>query len=236
MRSADTFPMSQQHFNFKNQQGFTRVSVFLGIVLAGMMVFTLSLLPQAFRSTTPPIAADQAVHEALQDSLRSFVKSKVVELNVPCADPRSFFDSHLFLRTYTGGIHQMRADPPAGLSAVTWDQLFNGSLASTGFAGAALSRCPLTLLGTGGRFHFCLNVQRDAHAPQDSFLHTPLIFAEVSIQLQDRRTGQNLSCAQYLDAHQTGAGATVNYLLFLVNERGGELEVSRKRGNLTVNR
>ncbi|HYX35435.1 MAG TPA: hypothetical protein VE954_20250 [Oligoflexus sp.] len=221
--------------NSFNENGFTRVSVLLGVALASVFILVLSFTS---RQRRPAKTLEEMVplQETLQDALTSFVRTKIVQTSVPCADPAEYFRSHLYLRSLTSSVGQARSAPTEGLSAAAWDNLFHGSMAASSFAGAALSRCPLSLLGTGGRFHFCLQVERDLKAPKTSFLHTPLIFTEVSIQLIDLKTGHNLSCAQYLNPRRTSAGASVEYLLFAIDDKGEQLEVTRKKKVFSVRR
>jgi len=192
--------------------------------------------PKTSRPAAADVQLDLPLQEAMQDALSSFIRSKLVNGAVPCADPEEYFKSHVYLRTYTGSIGQVRAAPPPGVAASKWDDLFEGTMASHGFAGAALSRCSLAVLGTGGRFHFCLNVERDVTAPRGSFLRTPMIFAEVSIQLQDLKSGEPLSCGQYLEPTRRSAGATVEYQLFSIQEKGEKLEVSKDRKQFAIRR
>ncbi len=226
----------KSHHTEHRDKGFTRVSVLLGVVLALVVVFILGTRSQIKQPAADLPEMDVSLQEALQDALSRFIRSKLVYGTVPCADPVEYFESHFYLRTYSGGIGQVRTAPPAGLSAQAWDELFHGSMASSGFAGAALSRCSLSVLGTGGRFHFCLNVERDVNAPQGSFLRTPYIFAEVSIQLQDLKTGQNLTCAQYLEPGRSGAGAVVEYLLFSIQSKEDSLDVTKDRKQFSLRR
>jgi hypothetical protein len=216
--------------------GFTKVSVLLGVKLAVACLWLFDMTPKLMRSAAPVPVSDQALQEALVDSLSRLMRTKVVHGSVPCADPEGYFQSHSFLKTYTANISEMKANPPAGLSNKAWNDLFQGSMASNSFAGAALSRCALQVLGTGGRFHFCLQVERDLQAPRESFLRTPLIFAEVSIQLRDFRSGKGLTCAQYLEPTRSTAGARVEYLLFSINEKGEQLEVVKRRSAFTLSR
>lgn len=219
-----------------HNQGFTRVSVLLGVVLALVVVLILGSPSSHQRPAKEAADLDLPLQEALQDALSNFVRSKLVHGAVPCADPVEYFQSHLYLRTYSGSIGQARAAPPAGLSARAWDELFHQSMASKSFAGAALGRCSLSVLGTGGRFHFCLNVERDVNAPKGSFLQTPFIFTEVSIQLKDLKTGKNLTCAQYLDPGRRTAGAAVDYQLFAIQDKGEALDVAKDRKQFSLRR
>jgi hypothetical protein len=220
----------------QHDKGFTRVSVLLGAVLALVVVLIVGAPGKTARPAAADVQLDLPLQEAMQDALSSFIRSKLVSGAVPCADPQEYFQSHLYLRTYTGSIGQVRAAPPAGVAANRWDELFQGTMASHGFAGAALSRCSLAVLGTGGRFHFCLNVERDVTAPRGSFLRAPLIFAEVSIQLQDLKSGAPLSCAQYLEPTRRSAGATVEYQLFSIHDAGEKLEVIKDRKQFAIRR
>lgn len=218
------------------EDGFTRVSVLLGVALASIFMLMLNFVSKTVRPAAKSPELDRPLQEALQDALINFVRTKLVQTTVPCADPVGYFQSHLYLRTYVGSVEQARSNPPAGMSAAAWDEVFQDSMAANRFAGAALSRCSLSILGTGGRFHFCLNVERDGDAPKVSFLRTPLIFAEVSIQLMDLKTGRNLSCAQYLEAGRRTAGAAVDYLLFSIDEKGEQLEVTKSRNQFSLRR
>jgi hypothetical protein len=220
----------------QRDKGFTRVSVLLGAALAIVVVLIFGSPPKTSRPAAADLQLDLPLQEAMQDALSSFIRSKLVNGSVPCADPNEYFQSHLYLRTYTGSIGQVRAAPPPGIAASEWDELFQGTMASHGFAGAALSRCSLAVLGTGGRFHFCLNVERDESAPRGSFLRAPMIFAEVSIQLQDLKSGAPLSCMQYLEPARKSAGATVEYQLFSIHDKGEKLEVTKDRKQFAIRR
>jgi len=218
------------------REGFTRVSVLLGVVLASVFVLMLRFALQGLRSSAKNPGLELPLQEALDDALSNFIRTKIVQTKAPCADPVGYFQSHDYLRTYTGSVSQARSAPPSGISATAWNELFDGSMAASSFAGAALSRCSLSVLGTGGRFHFCLQVQRDMKAPKDSFQRAPLIFAEVSMQLLDLQTGRGLSCGQYLEASRTHAGAKVEYLLFAINDKAEELEVTRHKQKFSLRR
>jgi hypothetical protein len=63
-----------------------------------------------------------------------------------------------------------------------------------------------------------------------------MIFAEVSIQLQDLKSGESLSCRQYLEPARRSAGATVEYQLFTIHEVGEKLEVSKDRKQFAIRR
>jgi hypothetical protein len=223
------------HFDHRDK-GFTRVSVLLGAALAIVVVLMVGTRGPTLRPAADHVPMEVPLQETLQDALSHFIRSKLVHGTVPCADPEAFFQSHPFLKTYTGSIGQVRATPPSGLSAAAWEEIFHGSMASNSFAGAALSRCSLSVLGTGGRFHYCLNVERDADAPKGSFLEMPFVFAEVSIQLQDLKSGQNLSCAQYLEPGRRSAGATVDYQLFSISDKSGKLDVAKEHKRFSLRR
>ncbi|WP_141731961.1 hypothetical protein [Oligoflexus tunisiensis] len=225
----------EQNQTSQTEKGFTRVSVLLGVVLAAVVVLIVSYPSQRRLAADTP-GLEISLPEALQEALSNLIRTKLVRTRVPCANPSEFFQSHHYLRPYTGSLGQARASPPEGLSAKAWNDLFQGPMAANSFAGSALSRCSLSVLGTGGRFHFCLQVERDLKAPQGSFLQTPFIFAEVSIQLQDQKTGRNLTCAQYLQPHRRTAGASVDWLLFAIDEKDGKLEVSRQRKRFSLHR
>jgi hypothetical protein len=217
-------------------KGFTRVSVLLGVALAAAVVLMFHAPAPKQQPAARTVALDEPLQEAMQDALRNFIRSKLVHSTVPCADPVAYFQSHLYLRHYTSSLGQARAATPEGIDAGAWDALFQGSMSPGSFAGAALSRCSLSILGTGGRFHFCLNVERDGRAPRGSFLQTPFIFAEVSVQLQDLRTGRHLSCAQFLEPTRHSAGATVDYRLFSIQARGESLELVKDRKRFSLRR
>jgi hypothetical protein len=217
-------------------QGFTRVSVLLGVALAVAVVLLFHTPTQKRQPAARAVALDTPLQEALQDALSIFIRSKLVQTAVPCADPLEYFQSHLYLRHFTGSLGQVRATPPEGIAAKVWGEVFQNSMAAGSFAGAALSRCSLSILGTGGRFHFCLNVERDGRAPPGSFLQAPFIFAEVSVQLQDMRTGQRLSCAQFLEPTRSSAGASVDYSLFTIQDKGGTLELVKDHKRFSLRR
>jgi hypothetical protein len=198
----------------KSEIGFTRISVLLGVVLGAVCVLILGFAMRKLRPAAQTLPLSLPLQESLQDALNSFVRTKIVQTSVPCADPVEYFQSHLYLRTYSGSIGQARSAPPAGLSAKSWDELFHGSMAASSFAG----------------------VERNLKAPKDSFLHTPLIFAEVSIQLVDLKSGRNLSCKQYLDTGRSSAGATVEYLLFAINDGDERLDVMRDKKSFSLRR
>lgn len=236
MLDLPIFVFMKLFYSGHRDKGFTQVSVLLGVVLAVVVVLLLGTSGKNLRPAADHVELDLPLQEALQDSLSTFIRSKLVHGTVPCADPTAYFLSHLYLRTFAGNISQARSTPPAGLSAATWDELFLGPLASNSFAGAALSRCSLSVLGTSGRFHFCLKVERNVSAPKGSFLQTPFTFAEVSIQLQDLKTGQNLSCARYLEPGRQSAGAAVDYQIFSIQDKSGKLEVLKDRKHFSLRR
>jgi hypothetical protein len=225
----------EQNQRSQTENGFTRVSVLLGIALA-VFVALVFYHPGTRRLAADTPGLEISLSEALQEALSNLIRTKLVHTRVPCANPSDFFQSHHYLRPLTASPGQVRSSPPEGLSAQAWHKLFQGSMAANGFAGSALSRCSLSVLGTGGRFHFCLQVERDLKAPQGSFLRTPFIFAEISIQLQDQKTGRNLSCAQYLEPRRSTAGASVEWLLFSIDEKDGKLEVNRQRKQFSLRR
>lgn len=225
--------------SWRDSGGFNLISVLMGMALSSLVVFLASRAMVASKKAKNSVRAGeryQQVLVVLQDSLKDFIKTAIVSTTVPCANAGAYFDPHAFLRLYAGGLQATQTAIPADVDAQVWAKVFQQQLAVGSFAGASLNRCPNTVQGTNGRFHFCLKVQRDTSQPKESLLHAPLVFAEVSIQLNDLGSGAPLTCAEYLDPVRTSAGATVDYVLFWLFENGTQLDLKKRSGSFYVNK
>jgi hypothetical protein len=196
--------------------GFTRVSVLLGIVLAGGLTLLLTIAPRGLHSVSAPEASLLSLQQAIQDALATFIKTKLVDVRVPCANPQAYFLSHSFLSVPTEA--QLNADPPPGIPANDW------------------ARCSKVELGHAGRFHFCLQRQPDVHDTPPEVRQLPFLFAEVTIQLMDRKSGQPLACLQFLNRTRKFAGASIEYLLVTRQVKAGDPDAKRQRLSFSINR
>lgn len=225
--------------SWRDSGGFNLISVLIGMALTSLVVFLASRAMVASKKAKNSVQAGeryQQVLVVLQDSLKEFIKTAIVNAAVPCANAGTYFASHAFLRLHASGLQATQTVIPTQVDAQAWAKVFQQKLAAGSFAGASLNRCSNVVQGTNGRFHFCLKVEREVSQPKESLLRAPLVFAEVSIQLNDLGSGTPLTCAQYLDPVRTSAGATVDYVLFWLFENGTQLDLKKRSGSFYVNK
>jgi hypothetical protein len=221
------------------ESGFNLIGVLIGVALTSLVVMFASRAFVASKQAKLQVKAGegyQQVAAVLNDSLKTFVKNQILNPTVPCGDPAAYFASQGFLKLYNGNHSTARAQVPAEIETGAWSALFNADLAANSFAGSSLNRCPRVEAGNNGRFHFCVNITRDLTQSKESLMRSPLVFAEVVIQLSDLQTGNTITCANYLEPNRSSAGANVDYVLFWVYENGSQLNLKKRSGSLYVNK
>ncbi|MDQ3235326.1 MAG: hypothetical protein M3Q07_26240 [Pseudobdellovibrionaceae bacterium] len=233
--------MKKTHFEQKisGESGFNLIGVLIGVALTSLVVMFASRAFVASKQAKLSVKAGdgyQQVTAVLNDSLKTFVKTQILNSTVPCGDPAAFFATQGFLRLYNGNHSTARSQVPAEINGAAWAALFNADLAANSFAGSSLNRCSRLEVGNNGRFHFCVNITRDLNQSKESLLRSPLVFAEVVVQLSDLQTGNTISCANYLEPNRSSAGANVDYVLFWVYENGSQLNLKKRSGSLYVNK
>ncbi len=88
-------------------------------------------------------------------------------------------------------------------------------------------------LASDNTFYFCMNISKDSSALAQSFLSSPLSFAEVGWQLINLHTGAPLSCSDFNSVGKA-AGAQVFYNVYWATSLGGEYTFKNYVNTFTV--
>ncbi|MFW7381523.1 MAG: hypothetical protein ACOH5I_22130 [Oligoflexus sp.] len=81
---------------------------------------------------------------------------------------------------------------------------------------------------------FCLKLNRDPNASKNGILASEGAFAELTILLKDNRSGQNLSCQQFLSSPH--GGAQVYYSYYWTTDLGQRMSYRSQNGFYLISR
>jgi len=225
--------------SFSGIAGFTLIQVLVSIALLSLVVGLSSRAWVASQRAEHSLESSKGfenIQDSLFQALQTLVRSGIRRNNVPCLDLANEIAPGFWLQPSTKQLSEFRSQKPGSIGAKEWNELFDINFAAGTAPSESLSRCARPSFGTNGRFHFCLELQTQTNAPQNSIRRAPFGFVEVSFQLIDIQTGQNINCSSFRNITSKTAGASVTYLLYWASYLGNQLELKHKNGVFYVDK
>ncbi len=173
-----------------SQAGFSLVSV---LIIMGVVLFSMLLISQANihqRGTQRALKIKQSYGDVNQALINNVVDVFHKNLNGSCPEPTAMFSNTALDGAATFSAVKNISYPDLNLAPQTHKD--------------AVARCKnkYQTPGTGNRYYFCVELQKDPSAPKDSILSAKKAFAEFAVELIDLQTQTPISCAEYSNRKQ----------------------------------